>query len=319
MISLAWSPFINIAHGVETQIEAVQVPIRATQTVEAIAAASTSTQQATITAIADTLAQTNKPLPTTTPIPTGTPTDAPTLTPIPGLGATRIRETDGMTMVYVPAGKFLMGSTDDDQLADNNEKPQHVVELDAFWIDQTEVTNAQYQQCVDAGQCEASGFADASDYNAANQPVVGVSWHQANDYATWVGGRLPTEAEWEYACRGQNGLIYPWGNDFDGSKGSFRGEDDGYDGTAPVGSFPQGESWVGVLDMAGNVWEWTADWYEAYPESDYQSGLDGEKLRVLRGGSWIIYRVDARCAARVRFNSINRNNYIGLRAVSPSR
>ena len=119
---------------------------------------------------------------------------------------------NGMMMAWVPAGKFTMGSDDADTLALDNEKPQHQVSVEGFWLSRTEVTNAQYVNCVNAGVCAAPGNEDYKRVEFANRPVTDVSWHDANAYAGWVGGRLPTEAEWEKACRGTRGRSYPWGD-----------------------------------------------------------------------------------------------------------
>ena len=229
---------------------------------------------------------------TRTPPPTPTPTLAP--------GATRVREADGMTMVYVPAGEFEMGSTD----GYDDEQPVHTVALDAFWLDQTEVTNAQYQTCVTAGKCDEWRYADDSDFNAADQPVVGVSWSDAVDYCAWVGGRLPTEAEWEYAARGPEGFVYPWGDSWQPGLANCDEDDceDGFEYMAPVGSFPAGASWVGALDMVGNVWEWVADWYDAeyYARSPRENptGPEEGETRVLRGGSWSNWAEPPRSGSR---------------------
>ena len=147
-----------------------------------------------------------------------TETPQPTNTVIPtstfGIGSTRISEKDGATLVYVPAGEFAMGSTDQDSLASNDEKPQHPVTLDAFWIDQTEVTNAMYTKCVNAGNCKPPINTDHFiNAGYANHPVVSVDWSQASAYCAWSERRLPTEAEWEKAARGTDGRIYPWGNE----------------------------------------------------------------------------------------------------------
>lgn len=253
--------------------------------------------------------------PTKTLPPTHTPTLTPT--PAPKLGDVWTRPQDGMVMVFVPAGEFTMGSDVvqveyniglciADDIAKNDctnwitiEQPTHTVTLAAFWIDQTEVTNAQYQKCMDAGVCKPSACAEDSDSNGADQPVVCVDWVQANQYAAWVGGRLPTEAEWEYAARGPEGLLYPWGNGFDGTLLNYCDKnceqtwaaqifDDGYARVAPVGSYPKGASWVGALDLTGNVWEWTADWfgeYTAEPQENPTGPTNGER-RVARGGAF---------------------------------
>jgi Tol biopolymer transport system component len=229
----------------------------------------------------------------------------------PSQTQTRVRAVDGMTMVHVPGGTFLMGSTEaqidiartlcneypDDygkckQAPFGDESPQHNVTLDSFWIDRTEVTNAQYALCVADGACRASRLAGDPSYNGDDYPVAGIPWQDAADYCAWAGGRLPTEAEWEFAARGTKGTIFPWGDQFDCAGGNFWDDgthcDDGYPKPAPVGSFPEGISWCGALDMAGNVWEWVADAYGPYSAEDQvnpirsPSGSEG----ILRGGSW---------------------------------
>jgi formylglycine-generating enzyme required for sulfatase activity len=251
---------------------------------------------------------TSTPLPTDTPIPpTPTPlpptdTPMPTPTPVPVAGGTRMREKDGMAMVYVPAGEFTMGSDD----GDVDVRPAHTVYMDAFWIDKYEVTNAQYGECVEAGACRAPttcgwGEPTYGDASKANHPVVCVHRDDAQAYCAWAGARLPTEAEWEKAARGTDEPRWPWGNTFDVSKVNFcdrncefewkdAGVDDGYARTAPVGSFPAGASPYGALDMAGNVWEWVADWYDAHyyahSPSHNPQGPDSGTHRVLHGGAW---------------------------------
>jgi formylglycine-generating enzyme required for sulfatase activity len=213
-----------------------------------------------------------------------------------------------------------------------DERPEHVVYLDAFWIDQTEVTNAQYWRCVDAGKCPEPGCWDQDNLNGPDQPVVCVNWGDAVIYAEWVGGRLPTEAEWEKACRGTREGVWPWGSilffpppanqcDVNCPEESFREEnvDDGYAWTAPVGSFPAGVSPYGVLDMAGNVWEWTADWYDEGYYSDSPSenprGPESGDDRVIRGGSFL--GESFRCTYRDRPFLSSRND-IGFRVVVPA-
>jgi len=240
----------------------------------------------------------------------------PSPTPAEGdIGDTWTRPADGMVMVYVPAGEFLMGSSDADGEAGAHEKPQHTVYLDAYWIDRTEVTNAQYRKCVEAGACQQPGCWDDENDSAPDRPVVCVTWYDAQAYTAWAGGRLPTEAEWEKAARGTDGRIYPWGDEFDGSRLNYcdrncgydwkdTSADDGYAVTAPVGRYPSGASPYGALDMAGNVWEWVADRYEEgyyarSPARNPQGPASGDS-RVLRGGAfgnevWLV-----RCAYRVR-------------------
>jgi formylglycine-generating enzyme required for sulfatase activity len=212
-----------------------------------------------------------------------------------------------------------MGKADADSYANDDEKPRHTVALDAFWIDQTEVTNAQYRRCVEAGTCpepSCERYWEAPTYSEpamANYPVVCVDWHDAKAYCGWAGVRLPTEAEWEKAARGTDGRRYPWGNTFDGSRVNFcdrtceydYGNTDAYDGyprTAPVGSFPGGASPYGALDMVGNVSEWVVDWYDAsyYNHSPARNpqGPDSGVYKVLRGGSWHTREVRVHTACR---------------------
>lgn len=232
--------------------------------------------------------------------------------PRPDLGQTWVRPADGMVAVYVPGGSFPMGSSGDQvsvalslcaQFPDDygkcaqetfeGEVPQHVVTLDSYWIDRTEVSNAQYQRCVDAGLCNASRLATDPSFNQADFPVAGVPWQDAAAYCAWAGARLPTEAEWEYAARGPDGSSFPWGGDFDCSGGNFWDRDtacdDGFpSGPAPVGSFPDGASWCGALDMAGNAWEWVADRFAQYPNEEQvnPTGPAAGDQHILRGGSW---------------------------------
>jgi formylglycine-generating enzyme required for sulfatase activity len=241
------------------------------------------------------------------------------------------RETDDMEMVYVPAGEFQMGSTDQQidyamQLCSESrddckrrwyedEQPVHTVVLDAFWLDRTEVTNSQYQRCASAGVCDQSTFADDSDFNGDNQPVVAVDRINAQTYCQWAGARLPTEAEWEYAARGPEGQVYPWGNAFDASRGNFSGTGDGYEYTAPVGRFSEGASWVGALDLSGNVWEWVADWHGYYPTERQvnPTGPAWGDRGVLRGGSWKNTSANVRGADRGWSNLSDWFSFYGFR------
>ena len=280
-----------------------------------------------------------QPLPTTT---AGTPSlraSSPpvwTSTPTLGIGSTLLSEIDGMLIVYVPAGEFQMGSASTDPMSENHEKPPHTVYLDAFWIDRAEVTNAMYARCVQAGACRApnplnsytrSGYYAEQAY--ADYPVMNVAWEDARQYCAWAGRRLPTEAEWEKAARGADGWIYPWGNEppagnlvnicdrqcpFSVIDDSL---DDGYGDTAPVGSYPDGASPYGVLDMAGNLWEWVQDYYAAdyYARSPGANppGPGSGEYRVLRGGSWYNHAGIVRAANRGWNPAGKRNNFIGFR------
>lgn len=249
-------------------------------------------------------------------------TSVPTTTPVPPpangkLGDRWTRPSDGMEMVFVPGGTFQMGSDPaQDPNAGDSEQPQHAVTLAAFWLDRTEVTNSLYAQCVKAGQCDASRYATNSIYNGANLPVVGVNWKDADTYCQWAGGQLPTEAQWEYAARGTDGRLYPWGNEsptcalaqIAGCKGDI----------VSVGRFsPAGDSWVGAADMAGNVWEWVADWYDDYsntPEKNPTGPLSGD-YKVLRGGG-CYYSIRAAC--RNIYQPGNANGGVGFRCVVPA-
>ena len=227
---------------------------------------------------------TNTPMPTNTPRPTNTKTPTNTLPHALGVGSTMLREKDGMEMVYVPEGTFTMGSTD----GDDDEKPVRTVDLDAYWIDKYEVSNAQYKKCVETGSCTAPHSTSRyNNSNYANHPVVNVDWYQASAYCEWAGGRLPTEAEWEKAARGPDGNKYPWENESPSCSlanyGGCKGD------TTVVGSYPNGKSYYGALDMAGNVWEWVNDWYaDSYDEHQLNNppGPSSGTYRVLRGGSW---------------------------------
>jgi formylglycine-generating enzyme required for sulfatase activity len=206
----------------------------------------------------------------------------------PALGSTAVRVADGAEMLYVPAGTFAMGAAD----AYHDEAPVHEVTLDAFWIDKTEVTNAQWKLCVDAGPCNDAAYGSAESINGDAYPVAGVSWSQAAAYCAWAGARLPTEAEWEYVARGPESLLYPWGDDLEQGLANCAESDcaDGFEEASPVGSFPHGASWVGAVDMAGNGWEWVNDWYNEWyydgsPERNPPGPVAGT-YKVIRGGAW---------------------------------
>ncbi|MBN1935994.1 MAG: SUMF1/EgtB/PvdO family nonheme iron enzyme [Anaerolineae bacterium] len=258
----------------------------------------------------------------------------PIMTPIPIPTVEPTKERAGI--VYIPAGEFVMGSNDSNAAARINEKPQHKVYLDAFWIDRTEVTNAQYKQCVDGGHCDPptqSGSATRNSYfgnpEFDDYPVIYVNWEMANQYCLWVDGRVPTEAEWEKAARGTDGRIYPWGNNFDGLKLNFcdtqctlswrnMNWNDGYADTAPVGSYLSGASSYGVLDMAGNVWEWVADWYDEkyYEISPYinpQGSSIFEREHIHRGGSWDSNAEYTQTALRYPVPTYHSVNTLGFR------
>ncbi len=327
------------------------------------------------------------PIPTETPVPptptstpsatathalTPTPSATPTITPTPApvAGDTWTRPEDGMVMLYVPGSGFRMGSTDAEHDATlelcseehgylcerwwfEDEQPDHDVYLDAYWIDRTEVTNAQFaaflnqrgnqeeggvpwldlgdEDCLIEGVSRA--FQPKSGYG--DHPVIEVTWYGAGAYCEWAGGRLPTEAEWEYAARGPERLVFPWGNEFDCAMGNFDDETaldpyvvsggegcDGYPRTAPVGSFPSDRSWIGALDLSGNVWEWVGDWFDAeyYERSPLENpaGPSSGQYRVLRGGSWIQWAYSLRGASRGRRSPHDTLEVIGFRCARGS-
>jgi formylglycine-generating enzyme required for sulfatase activity len=240
-------------------------------------------------------------------------------TPLPV--STQVSPLDGMVLSYIPAGVFLMGSEE----GGDNEQPVHSVTLDAFWMDQTEVTNGMYALCVAAGACEpprsGNTYTRDSDYGDAahvNYPVVWVSWYRAEDYCNWAGRRLPTEAEWEYAARGGlAGATYPWGNEDPNCKqANFLNQTfECVGGTSSVGSYPP--NGYGLYDMAGNVWEWVADWYD----EDYYSTSPAENPlgpasggnRVIRGGAWVFNEDFMRSAMRYAGDPGAADNDLGFR------
>jgi formylglycine-generating enzyme required for sulfatase activity len=243
-------------------------------------------------------APTPAPAPTVTAVPT--PLDNPKMPPA---GAARTREADGMVMVYVPAGGFHMGS-EPGPPEHLGQTPQHTVLLDAFWIDRTEVTNAQYEKCVQAGGCQV--MPEMSSYDPQVKPdyPAEVIWNNAQAYCQWAGSRLPTEAEWEKAARGTDGRRWPWGNTRpDCSLSNAFGKDGSCVGaTTSVGSYAAGASPYGALDMAGNAAEWVNDWfdYQYYAVSPPQNPLGPElgTSRVVRGGNWDAIPDWVRCAWR---------------------
>ncbi len=243
-------------------------------------------------------------IPTLQAVPTLKPAVIPTseVEAISGFDPIMTNPADGAVLIDVPAGGFWMGAAPETGLAIcedsragcnledfEDESPVHLVELPGYLIYQTEVTNNQYQLCVDAAVCPLPAFLEFySDQRFNDHPVVYVDWYSAKTYCTWAGGRLPSEAEWEKAARGADERIFPWGDEkvcgFANLKGCTQGL------TMPVGSFPDAASPFGVLDMAGNAAEWIGDWYdpEYYTVSPLVDpiGPNGGEMRVARGGSW---------------------------------
>ncbi len=242
-------------------------------------------------------------------------------------GETAISEIDGMELVYVPEGAFLMGLSEEDidqilhqcgsacdGLTFSTEQPQHDVYLDEYWIDRTEITNEMYAAFLNSYGNQCEGGEDClstensklvysegewhSESNYSSHPVSGVTWYGAQAYCGWAGRRLPTEAEWEKAASGEDGRLYPWGDVFTSSLANTYDDPatcstsscDGYEGTSPAGSFPEGASPYGVLDMLGNVEEWVADRYNdnyyIVSPAENPLGPSSGDFRVFRGGSY---------------------------------
>jgi len=281
---------------------------------------------------------------TITPLQTAVPPDA------PAVGSTWYQVKDGMMMVYVPAGEFLMGSEN----GEIEEQPVHAVYLDAYWIDQTEVSNNQFSVFIEQTgykthaekigvswdyMQEAKGVdwqhprgSDTNILGLDDHPVVHISWSDAKAYCEWAGRRLPTEAEWEKAASWDDALqsqqIYPWGNDFGSEQANFcdinciyshknRNYNDGYANTSPIGSYESGKSFYGLYDMGGNVWEWVSDWYDVYPGGDENaSELFGQTHRVLRGGSWDHDGYYPRSAYRYGADPLYTSDHVGFRCAS---
>ncbi|HEX8114539.1 MAG TPA: formylglycine-generating enzyme family protein, partial [Kofleriaceae bacterium] len=254
-------------------------------------------------------------------------------------------------MVAVLAGTFRMGSPAG--TGDDDEHPGHDVTLSAYCIDRTEVTVKAYAACVQAKGCTAAPLTvqwsggsaqDVQRYSRfcnredrPDHPINCVDWNQAAAYCTWADKRLPSEAEWEYAARGTDGRVYPWGNETPSAtrlnacgpecvamaKRELNADwrpmydtNDAWESTAPVGRFPAGASPFGALDMAGNVWEWTADWYGTYKATAATNprGAEMGTERVIRGGGWYnLVAAVVGAAYRYRYEPSHRRHGVGFR------
>ena len=185
-------------------------------------------------------------------------------------------------MALVPRGEFVMGSNE----RWDDEAPEYIESVETFHIDLHEVTNANYHLFASATKREFPYHWSEGNIPAGKEdhPVIYVSWHDANAYCKWSGKRLPTEQEWEKAARGENGNIYPWGNEWslDKSNNPYKGST----GTQPVGSYPEGRSPYGLYNMSGNVWEWVDSFYLPHPGNTIPRAEYGKDKRVLKGGSW---------------------------------
>jgi formylglycine-generating enzyme required for sulfatase activity len=229
-------------------------------------------------------------------------------------------------MILIAAGGFLMGSREDDLDAyDEDVMALRDVYVDGFYVAKYPVTNARYKAFMEAGgycnmeywssegwKCrEDMGYSnprywDDYDFNDHSQPVVGVSYYEAEAYCRWAGMRLPTEAEWEKAARGIDGRTYPWGDEWQEGRCNSDAANVGH--TTPVDRYSGGASPYGAMDMAGNTWEWTSTWHNAERED-----------KVIRGGSWGYHQTDVRCATRERLPPWERSNHVGFRCVGSSR
>jgi formylglycine-generating enzyme required for sulfatase activity len=284
------------------------------------------------------------PLTSTVPAPTSTPTATPLAAGDSRTDAKAIRQ------VWVPAGSFLMGTSEQAAQAlvgpdipawvkkeFPSEQPEHEVHLThGYWIDQYEVTNAAFQAFIDAGgyatrehwsddgwawlskQPSRSGCLYQKSKDKADYPCVRITWYEAEAYAKWRGGRLPTEAEWEYAARGPQSLVYPWGNTFDPANANVVDSQE----LKPVGSYPAGKSWVNAFDMAGNAMEWVQDWLST---TYYQQGVRDDPpgpatgtIKIEKGGWWGSNPYVARSAYRHYEDPPDyADHHIGFRIVSP--
>jgi len=240
------------------------------------------------------------------------------------VGQKWVSPVDGAELVCVPGGDFLMGASDSDAQAGDDEKPQHTVYLHPFWIDRTEVTNVMYAMCMSAGVCNPKIYETSAltyipysihpDYQ--NHPALIYLYEDADDYCRWASRHVPTEAEWEKAARGTDGREYPWGNSLDCDHANYyicnhvpeydpRGPRCGYSSycrTAPVNDYPSGASPFGVLNMSGNVWEWVSDFYSAdyfavSTGSDPTGPTTGE-FHTRRGGGSTSLAADLRVTVR---------------------
>ncbi|MBK9926500.1 MAG: SUMF1/EgtB/PvdO family nonheme iron enzyme [Anaerolineales bacterium] len=282
--------------------------------------ASPESTQTPLSESTQTLSATQTPvisLATKTPIPV---TSTATIVPMPAfeIGSTLTGE-DGATLLYVPAGEFIMG--DDDH---PNAQPVHKVKLDAFWIDQTEVTIKQYVACVSDNGCKPP--AETKSYNRSDYygnaqfndyPVIYVSWENANAYCAWSKRRLPTEAEWEKAARGVDGWTYPWGNN--PPNNSLLNYNEKIGDTTEVFRYPDGRSVYGAYDMAGNVWEWVSDWYQSDYYSTLEDGVSNPKGpssgdgRVVRSSSYYMDKYHVSITERNNWNPMSPSYGLGFR------
>ena len=239
-----------------------------------------------------------------------------------GVTAVTAQERVVLPWVQVPAGRFQMGCVPADGACLDHEYPRHAVTISRpFDLMATEVTVTQYAQFG-----RATGYPPPRrpDFRQEqDHPIVLVSWNDASAFCEWAGGRLPTEAEWEYAARaGRDATIYGWGDELSRERANFGTEEccrgavargDRWFNTAPVGSLPAND--FGLYDMVGNVWEWVADWYGDYPSEAAADprGADSGAGRVARGGSWLNFPAALRVSVRLMFAQAGQTSNIGTR------
>ncbi len=225
---------------------------------------------------------------------------------------------EGRPMVQIPEGPFTMGSNE----GDPDEAPEHQVYLKSFYIDLKEVTQSEYERYVKMtkrGKPFIPVFEDdISKIQGADLPAMGMSWNDAVAYCHWASKRLPTEAEWEKAARGERKRRYAWGDEFDPVRANLDGEEDGYKYLAQIGSFESGRSPYGLYDMTGNIAEWVADTYDEhfYEGSPYRDPVGPEEEgehKVIRGGSWRESGLTARVSKRFQAKMWRTDSTIGIR------
>ena len=231
-------------------------------------------------------------------------------------------ELSGIEMMYVPAGSFIAGSA----TGADDEKPQTEIYLDGYWIGRTEVTNAQYLKCYEAGECDNTDLMDIFTPETADYPATYVTYRQAQRFCTWIGGKLPTEFQWEKAARGTDKRIYPWGNELPANENQFANIPAESADLAAVGLFPNGVSPYGAEDMAGNVWEWTSSWYSADTyknlgeNTSNPRGAESGTEHVIRGGSCAPAETEdlaSTLRSAYRGHSSAPKYYLGFRCVIP--
>jgi formylglycine-generating enzyme required for sulfatase activity len=239
----------------------------------------------------------------------------------PSAGDTWVNPKDGLTYVWISPGSFQMGAVPGDGAAHGDEKPRHSVTISkGFWLCRTEVTVGAYEKfCSSTGRAMPPDRSFNANWQYKDHPIVNVNWDDAVAYCQWVGGRLPTEAEWEYAARAGTDSVYSWGNSMDGSYAWYDGNSGSK--THPVGG-KEPNGW-GLYDMSGNVWEWCSDWYDekydsSSPSQDPQGPSSGE-YRALRGGSWGVSAGDLRASDRTGDAPVFRLGDNGFRPVLPTR